>query len=129
MIIGETEFPVHIDTGSPGILSVPRSLEASLPLTGPVQVIGRGRTVDTEFEIHGAPLDAVAELGEVSIPLQSVTFFNAPFGNLGMGGLHGLALEFDWETDRFALTGVAQPRAMRRGDRGARRPVPEQEDS
>lgn len=129
MVIGEAEFPVHIDTGSPGILAVPRSLESTLPLTGPVAVIGRGRTVDTEFEIHGAPLDAVAQLGAVSVPLEGVRFFDAPFGNLGMGGLHGLALEYDWENDRFALTGEAQPRAMRRGDRRVERRAPDGEDN
>lgn len=126
MVIGEAAFPVHIDTGSPGILTAPRALETDLPLSGPVTVIGRGRTIDTEFEIHGAPLDAVAELGVATVPLENVRFFDAPFGNLGMGGLHGLALEFDWETERFALTGVAEPREMRRARRAPPRTEPEE---
>jgi predicted aspartyl protease len=112
-MIGDIPLVVHIDTGSPGVLSVPEASADSLPLTGPVTVIGRGRTVDAEFEIRGAPLDGVAEVAGATIPLDNVHFLQASFGNLGMGGLHGLQLEYDWEEERFALSGEAEPRAMR----------------
>jgi hypothetical protein len=112
LMIGDTPVIVHIDTGSPGILTVPEAMEDTLPLTGPVDVIGRARTVDAEFEIRGAPLEAIAHIGQATIPLQSVRFFRGSFGNLGTGALHGLQLEFDWDADRFSLRGEAQPREM-----------------
>jgi hypothetical protein len=121
LMIGDVAMTVHIDTGSPGILTAPEGMEDILPLTGPVEVIGRGRTVDAEFEIRGAPLEAIAHIGQATIPLQGVRFFRGEFGNLGTGALHGLQLEFDWTNDRFALTGEAEPRAMTRGRRAVQR--------
>ena len=107
--IGDVEIEGHIDTGSPGVLSVPAVFEDRLPLSGPVVTIGRGRTVDAEFEIRGAPIDGSARVGDAEIPLERIRLSDIPVANLGTAGLRGLVLYVDWENERFALTGTADP--------------------
>ena len=81
----------------------------SFPLTGPVRVIARARTIDREFEIKGAPIDVTARVGDATIPLRQLQFFDLPFANIGTGALRGLYLEIDWGRERFALSGSASP--------------------
>jgi hypothetical protein len=99
----------HLDTGSPGVLSIPSGFQERLPLAGPVRTLGRGRTVDAEFEIRGAPIDGSAWIGDAEIPLDQIVFSEIPVANLGTAGLRGLVLHVDWENERFALTGKADP--------------------
>ncbi len=93
----------------PGVLSVPERFEDRLPLSGPVTTIGLARTVDAEFEIRGAPIDGSAQIGETRIPLDRITLSAIPVANLGTAGLRGLVLHVDWENERLALTGTADP--------------------
>ena len=109
--IGDVVIEGHLDTGSPGLLSVPNDLEERLPLSGPVRTIGRGRTVDAEFEIRSAPIAGSAWIGDTEIPLGEVILSAIPVANLGTAGLRGLSLTVDWENERFALTGKAAPAA------------------
>ncbi len=103
--LGGFEIPTHIDSGSPGVLSVPVAYESQLPLTGPARVIGRVGTVDAQFEIRSAPIDATARIGDVEIPLTAIQFIPSPFANLGSGALsRGLRLDIDFANNRFALT-------------------------
>lgn len=51
----------------------------------------------------------MASVGQANIPLSRVAFTPRPFGNLGTGGLRGTVLEIDWENDRFAVWGEAEP--------------------
>jgi hypothetical protein len=122
---GDVSIPIHLDTGSPGIASLPRSFADELPLDGPIEVVGRGRLVDRDFVIEGAPMSATLSLGEASIPVSSVHFVERSFGNIGMGALHGLTLEIDWDADRYALAGTAEPREPVRRRRQA--PAPSSE--
>ncbi len=107
--IGDLVIEGHLDTGSPGVLSIPSGFEDRLPLTGPVSTLGRGRTVDAEFEIRGAPIDGSARIGDVEIPLGQIVLSDLPVANLGTSGLRGLVLHVDWENERLALTGRSQP--------------------
>jgi hypothetical protein len=107
--IGGLVIHGHIDTGSPGILSLPVSFKDQLPITGPVQSVGRARTIDADFEILAAPIHAVAKVGDADIPLTEVSLAEIPVANLGTGGLRGLVLHIDWDEERFALTGTAKP--------------------
>ena len=107
--IGDVVIEGHIDTGSPGVLSVPAGFEDRLPLSGPAVTVGHGRTVDAEFEIRGAPIEGSARVGDAEIPLAQIMLSEIPVANLGTAGLRGLVLHVDWENERFALTGTADP--------------------
>lgn len=104
----------HIDTGNPGIVNFPKSLTNELPLSGDLQVAGRARTVDREFEILSAPLTGEIRISDASIPLNQASFYDFDWANLGMGALHGLNLSIDWQGKRFCLQGLAEPKPMRR---------------
>lgn len=105
--IGDVVIDGHLDTGSPGVLSVPDRFEDRLPLSGPVHTVGMARTVDAEFEIRGAPIDSSARIGDAEIPLRQIMLSAIPVANLGTAGLRGLVLHVDWTNERFALTGTA----------------------
>lgn len=107
--IGDLVIEGHLDTGSPGVLSVPNGLEDRLPLSGPVRTVGRGRTLDAEFEIRGAPIAGSAWIGDAEIPLGQIMLAEIPVANLGTAGLRGLVLHVDWEKERLALAGTANP--------------------
>jgi len=107
--IGDVVIDGHLDTGSPGVLSVPGRFEESLPLSGPVRTVGHARTVDAEFDIRSAPIDGSARIGDAEIPLQQIQFAELPVANLGTAGLRGLQLHIDWDEERFALTGTSEP--------------------
>jgi hypothetical protein len=122
--IGDTTIEGHLDTGNPGVLSVPNDFEDRLPLSGPVRTLGMARTVDAEFEIRGAPIETSARVGDAEIPLSQIMLSAIPVANLGTAGLRGLVLHVDWENERFALTGTADPGAG--PHRAARQPTSEQ---
>lgn len=107
--IGELTIDGHIDTGSPGVLAIPSDFAERLVFTGPVRTVGMARTVDAEFEIRAAAIATDARVGDARIPLTEIYIAELPVANLGTGGLRGLQLYVDWEGERFALTGVAEP--------------------
>ena len=121
--LGDLEMPVHIDTGSPGILTLPYASADDLPLEGPVEVTGQIRLVDGAMNMYGAPINAAFELGDATIPVTNVRLFEREFANIGSGGLRGLQLEIDWTNQRFAIWGEAEPVEPRRPQR---RPRPQQ---
>lgn len=105
--IGNLVIDGHIDTGNPSVLSVPAEYETSLPLSGPIRTIGHARTVDAEFEIRGATIDASARIGDAEVPLRQILLSDLPVANLGTAGLRGTVLHIDWQGERFGLTGTA----------------------
>jgi len=124
LTIGDVTVPVHIDTGSPSILNFPEGRVEELPLTGPLVVIGEARTVDRTMQIMGAPIAGSASFGDAELPLTRISSFPLPFANIGSGGLRGLYLEIDWERQRFAVSGTADPVSLRR--RRVRAPISEE---
>jgi hypothetical protein len=114
LTIGDVTVPVHIDTGNPSVLNFPEDRIDDLPLAGPLQVVGEARTIDRVMQIMGAPIDAVARVGDAEIPLSDITGFPLPFANMGSGALRGLYLEIDWSEQRFAISGTAEPANPRR---------------
>ncbi len=107
--LGDLEIDGHLDTGNPGVLSVPNPLEGRLPLSGPVRTIGQARTVDAVFDIRAAPIETSARVGDAEIPLNQIMLSAIPVANLGTAGLRGLVLHIDWQAERFALTGKGDP--------------------
>lgn len=114
--IGSVRAAAHIDTGAMHVVSFPDALADQLPLEGPLQVVGRARTVDREFEIKGAPLNRDVLVGEAAIPVRMATFAPLPVVNIGAAAMPGLILTIDFPNERFAISGAstpAEPRARR----------------
>lgn len=112
--IGDTEIPAHIDTGNPGILMLPRSYAEQLPLDAEPSVVGQIRLVDGEMDIYGAPVSESFQAADATIPASTVLLFDRAIANIGTGALRGLQLEIDWDNQRYALWGEAQPVALQR---------------
>jgi len=106
--IGDVEIMAHLDTGAPGALAVPQKWADQLPLLGPVQVVGKARTVDREFEIRAAPTDAIARFGNAELPLRDLMFFDVDIANLGSDAMHGLTIEYDFAGERFSVRGKGE---------------------
>lgn len=102
--IGVVVIPGHIDTGAPGILSVPASYQDIIPLTGPLTSVGRARLVDAEFEIFGAPIDLPVRVGNLDLSVDQIVFGQIPVANIGNRGLIGSQIHYDWTNMQFALT-------------------------
>jgi hypothetical protein len=94
---------VDVDTGGPALLSVPAAWAARLPL-GEQRVVGKGRTMNNEFEIRGAELKGdlrVAGYVESAPRVDVVDLF--PIANLGARFLRRYAVSFDMANRRMAL--------------------------
>lgn len=109
----------HLDTGSPGALSLPLSLAEDLPLQAPPTVVGRGRTVSGEFEIHSAQLDGTLSWLGTTIEDPQLMFNDRfAWGNLGGGLLQDFELTIDQVNRRLRLQEPQGPRVVRRGPAG-----------
>lgn len=96
---------VHVDSGSPALLTVPSSWTAQLPL-GEQRVVGRGRTTVNEFEIKAADLRGdvrVAGFVATSPRVDIVDMF--PIGHIGSRFLRQYAVTFDVANRRMKLDG------------------------
>jgi hypothetical protein len=97
----------HFDTGSPASISVPDSWEKRLKLDGPAKVIGRARTVNSEFEIRAAQLAGNVEIGGHVFDDPQIVFAgvleNANAVNIGSRLLSDFALTFDQKNQRVRM--------------------------
>lgn len=103
--IGDHRFRVHLDTGSPGGVSLPLSVAKSLPLQGEPAVVGHARTVDSEVKILGATLNGAARVGGVELANPRIEFLDgAPVGNVGGAFLSNHILTIDARRHRVRLS-------------------------
>lgn len=112
--VAGTAMDVHLDSGSGGALMLPKSFTAQLPLAAEPVVIGRGRTVNSEFEILQAKLNGDIRIGSHSFPNPDVRFNDTlPIGHIGYGILQRFALTIDQRQHRlqFSETTMATPAA------------------
>ena len=114
----------HVDTGGMG-LSLPEKFAAGLVLASAPEVIGRGRTVSSDFEIKAAVLTADIRLGGYTFVKPFVEINPVfPIANLGAIPLRHFAVTFDQRKAvvRFSATEktieIAPPR-RREGPPGA----------
>jgi hypothetical protein len=95
-------FEVHLDSGSPGGLMLPKSYLDSLPLASAPVVAGRGRTVNSEFTIYHAPLNGALEIGQERFVNPDIRFNEVlPDGVVGYGILHSFAITLDQRQRRI----------------------------
>jgi hypothetical protein len=95
---------VDVDSGSPGLLSVPASWASRFAFAAEPRVVGKGRTVNNEFEIRAADLRGdlrVAGFTQVSPTINVIDHF--PVANLGSRFLRDYAVTFDLVNRRMAL--------------------------
>jgi hypothetical protein len=100
---------VHIDSGSPAQVSLPRSAATSLALSEEPRVVGHGRTADGEFDVYAAPLHGEVRVGSIVLANPRLDFVDVfPIGNVGYRFLKDLVVTFDPASRRvrFAKAGA-----------------------
>jgi predicted aspartyl protease len=94
--VGGVEVTTHLDTGSGGFYSVPKRYQGQLKFKGPLEEVGRARTVNTEMILKGAELDGKLALGQFAWEKPFVIVSDElPMGNLGGQALASFAITFD----------------------------------
>jgi hypothetical protein len=93
--IGSRLLSAHIDTMAPG-LSIPTAMAASIKMDEAPVVIGKGRSVNGDFDITGAAIDDDIVLANYTFH-QSFVEFNSrfPSANIGLSVLRNFTLRFD----------------------------------
>lgn len=104
-------FTLHLDTGSPGSVTLPMAASTLLPLAGPLVDAPPARTLAGTFPVKVAPVKGRITIGRFPIDAGPVHFSDlrpgpgpAP-GNIGSQALQGFALTYDSSNRRFELSG------------------------
>ncbi len=102
--VGGRTLNAHIDSGSPSEFTLPDTMRNSLKLRGEPIVVGRGRTVNSEFEVRKATPDGDVKLGEHVFEQPELTFISLLDGpgvaNLGSSLLRQFTVTFDQKNGR-----------------------------
>jgi hypothetical protein len=99
----------HVDAGFVGGISLAEKEAASLPLAGPLKVVGRGQTVSNTFEVKAAPLAGDVRIGGVVLERPMVDFQPVfEMANVGARVLRDLVVTFDQANNRMKLVQPAR---------------------
>lgn len=102
--VAGVKIPAHLDTGSPSVATIPTSYAERLPLASDLVKVGRGRTVDAEIVIMGAPLKGDLTIGSHRWENPKLHFNERlPVANIGSGILSEFALTLDSGNRRISL--------------------------
>lgn len=113
--VAGTRLEADLDTGSPGFLSIPQQDTSRVRFAGALEVMGRGRTVNSEVLFRGAAVDGAVTIGKHRFDHAVVMVQDAlPNPNLGGRALRDFALTFDQRARRirFERTRVSPPEAF-----------------
>ena len=98
------KMKAHLDTGSPGFLSVPEKDSSRVRFDGPLRVVGRGRTVSSEVLFRGAPLDGAFKVGGATFDRPLVVLNDRlPIANVGSRALRDCVLTLDAGHQRLSI--------------------------
>ncbi len=87
---------MHLDNGSPALVTLPLSAAKSLPLAEEPRVVGHGRTADGDFDVYAAPLNAEVRVGPIVLANPRLDFVGVfPIGNVGYRFFKDLVVTFD----------------------------------
>jgi len=102
--IGDESMPIHIDSGNAGVLDLPESSAARLPLASAQREGDTIRFVDGGAKTTVAEMRTDALLGDLPVKLDGTfRFAPVPFANLGGRGLKGARLRIDMTNKRWHL--------------------------
>ena len=101
-VAGET-IPAHIDSGNPGMITLPLEFAEHLSLEGELREAGRFRTVDAERIFYEGTLLAPIDIGGIMYAPETVRFAELPFANIGSAVLMNWVLVIDGPGERFGL--------------------------
>lgn len=101
--IGGKSYPAAIDTGFPRQLTIPKSLMEEVPLASAPRVVGRARTVNSEFEVMGADVTAEVSIGDLKLPVSSTLFGPFPRVVVGTAAIKDFTIVIDWKNKRFGI--------------------------
>lgn len=104
----------HVDSGAPSGWGFPKSFLEGAKWKEEPKVVGRGRTVNNEFEVWSGKLAGTLRLGAIEVAEPVVSFNDQfPFANVGYRALRDYAITFDQKNHRIALhsqSAVERPR-------------------
>ncbi|HYL78108.1 MAG TPA: retropepsin-like aspartic protease [Bryobacteraceae bacterium] len=104
--VAGAENRVHIDSGSPGGLTLPDRYRKELKLASEPVVVGRARTPHGEFQVWSANIDGPVELGRFKLALLDVRFADVNpipgqvVGNIGYRILRDFQVTIDAKNRR-----------------------------
>jgi hypothetical protein len=104
LVVAGRPAVVHVDSGSPGEITLPLEMATELPLAAEPVVVGRGAMVDRAFDIYAAALDGAVTLGAIRIDRPRLGFIaGIPCGNVGIRFLRNRVLTVDPAHHRLRL--------------------------
>jgi hypothetical protein len=103
--IAGREVVVHLDSGSPGGITLPLELAARFPLASKPVEVGRGKRVDREVIILGAKLNGQVKLGTYVLENPDLRFQDIPGapGHVGYEFLRRFTVTLDSKNRRVQL--------------------------
>lgn len=99
-------FPLHIDSGNPGLLNLPAAMAPLLRVKEPMVEIGQIRTVDRTIPLKAGKVNAKVGISGLSVRLGTVTFADIPSANIGLKGLKSFRMVIDNPRRRWRLEQV-----------------------
>lgn len=128
-------YSAHIDSGAMSGLSVNSSVAEKLPLSGTPTVIGRGRTVNSEFELKASTLDGQMMLAGTTFDRPEI-IINPILKDVNIGSslLEESCVTFDQRNERLQFqrdpnaSSKPKPRKPRLGIMLARKTEGDQEE-
>jgi len=110
--VAGVSMDAHLDTGSPGFLSIPERDSSRVRFAEPLREVGRGRTVNSLVTFRGATLDGTVRVGAASFDRPLVMLNDKlPVANLGSRALGDCVVTLDASNRRLSVvrTRVSAP--------------------
>jgi predicted aspartyl protease len=101
--IGGKSYNMHIDSGAPGALTLPRAAYEDLSVKPELKTFAKMRTVDKEFSVDIGTLNLDAVVAGVPVRLGDTLFADIPFANLGSQAMKQFSIVIDNPGKRWAL--------------------------
>jgi len=97
--VADVTFDAHIDSGSPSKLTLPENMKTKLSFVEEPVVVGRGRTVNSEFKVWRGTIDGVMKLGTLVVKNPDVSLVSmldsTGYANIGTAFLRDFVITFD----------------------------------